>query len=298
VPLPLVARSGGVALAGSLWVPAGDPLALLVMHPGSGPADRDNGDLFPRIRTPLLRAGIAVASFDKRGVGGSEGSWLEAGIERQAADLLAGLGSAAAHVPGVPCGTFGHSEGGWVVVDAADRAALGEIAFVITSAGPAVRAGVAERFASTRTLDRIARSDADRARAEAAVDAFFALAEAGATHAQMLALVDERGDELAHLLEGDVPDERLWSLFVQLAAFDPLPRMRSLRVPMLAIFGADDALTPTAASVEALRAAVDPALLQLAVLPGAGHRMAHAGEHDFAAGYLETIIAFVLTHSR
>ena len=50
------------------------------MHPGSGPSDRDNDVLFPPIREHLLGAGIAVCSFDKRGVGGSAGSWLEAGL--------------------------------------------------------------------------------------------------------------------------------------------------------------------------------------------------------------------------
>lgn len=61
------------------------------MHPGSGPSDRENDVFFPPIREHLLRAGIAVCSFDKRGVGASAGSWLDAGIAEQADDLLAEL---------------------------------------------------------------------------------------------------------------------------------------------------------------------------------------------------------------
>ena len=85
------AESGGVRLAGTVCLPAGEAVAGMLMHPGSGPSNRDNDWFFPPIREHLLAAGIAVCSFDKRGVGGSTGSWLEAGIEEQADDLLAGL---------------------------------------------------------------------------------------------------------------------------------------------------------------------------------------------------------------
>src|SRR5947207_18464 len=88
------------------------------MHPGSGPSDRDNDVLFPPIREHLLRAGIAVCSFDKRGVGGSAGSWLEAGLYEQAGDLIAALAVFESESRrGLPLGLFGHSQGGWVVVE-------------------------------------------------------------------------------------------------------------------------------------------------------------------------------------
>lgn len=39
---PLIARNGAVTLAGSLWLPSGRSRGLVLMHPGSGPIDRDN----------------------------------------------------------------------------------------------------------------------------------------------------------------------------------------------------------------------------------------------------------------
>ena len=135
--LELEADSGGVRLAGTLWCPAGDAVAGVLMHPGSGPSDRDNDVLFPPIREHLLRAGIAVCSFDKRGVGGSAGSWLEAGLYEQADDLLAALAVFESESPrDLPLGLFGHSQGGWVVVEAASRGV--PVAFVITNSGPGV----------------------------------------------------------------------------------------------------------------------------------------------------------------
>ena len=85
----LSVRSGDATLAGSLWVPAHRPVATVLMHPGSGPSDRDNDVYFPPIRSHLLESGLAVASFDKRVVGASTGRWEEAAIVEQADDALA-----------------------------------------------------------------------------------------------------------------------------------------------------------------------------------------------------------------
>src|SRR5438309_6598429 len=115
-------RSGDVSLAGSLHLPPATITAGVLMHPGSGPSDRDNDVFFPPIREHLLAAGIAVCSFDKRGVGGSSGRWQDAGIAAKADDLVAALAAfRAASPPGLPIGLFGHSQGGWVVVEAAGR---------------------------------------------------------------------------------------------------------------------------------------------------------------------------------
>ena len=111
-----------MTLAGTLWEPDGDAVATVLMHPGSGPSNRDNDVYFPQVRAVLLDAGIAAASFDKRGIGGSTGDWREAGIVEQAADAAAALDVLrAAGAPG-PIGMFGHSQGGWVVLEAAARA--------------------------------------------------------------------------------------------------------------------------------------------------------------------------------
>jgi pimeloyl-ACP methyl ester carboxylesterase len=141
----LVARNGDVSLAGSLWLPETAAHATLLMHPGSGPSDRDNDVYFPPIREHLIREGIAVCSFDKRGVGGSSGRWQDAGISEQADDLLACLealleGAAAPQ----PIGLFGHSQGGWVVAEAAGRQP--PIGFVVANSGPGVTPAEQERY--------------------------------------------------------------------------------------------------------------------------------------------------------
>jgi uncharacterized protein len=297
-PVPLVARSDGVDLAGSVWLPTEPPVALVVMHPGSGPSDRDNDVYFPPIRRALLARQIAVASFDKRGVGGSGGSWLEAGIDDQADDLLAGVAAARALVAGVPVGAFGHSQGGWVVLEAMRRAASSVLAFAVTSSGPAVRMRPQERYATQRALQRLGVPEPDAARIDAATDGMFALAEQGATHDELLAWAADpvRADDVALVTRtfgDDLPPRPAWDHFVLLAAFDPAPALRAVHVPLLAVFGEDDEVTPVAASVAALRAEVDPALLRVAVLPGGSHRLSLDGSPSFVDGFPDTVVDFV-----
>lgn len=278
----LNARNGEVTLAGTLWTPAGEPRALLLMHPGSGPSDRDNDVFFPPIRESLLGAGIAVASFDKRGVGGSSGSWCDAGIEDQAADALAGMEAAKSRLSDVPVGIFGHSQGGWVAVEAA-RA--GTLDFVITSSGPGVTVGDQERYAASHSAGSHA----------AIAGEFFSLMDAGVSYDAMLTWLaaSDHARAVATVIGNEPPSPELWGLWTRIAAYDPVPAQRALRVPLLAVFGADDDVAPVESSVAALQANVDPALLHIAVLPHGGHRMAARGEVEFVAGYPAVVVDFV-----
>jgi pimeloyl-ACP methyl ester carboxylesterase len=135
---PLVATQGTTTLAGTLHLPEGEPVATVLMVPGSGPSDRDNDVYFPMIRAGLLARGIAAASFDKRGVGGSSGDWHDSGPAEQAADVAAQLDALRGlpEVDGARLGIFGHSQGGWVVLEVA--AADPWVAFVVANSGPGV----------------------------------------------------------------------------------------------------------------------------------------------------------------
>jgi pimeloyl-ACP methyl ester carboxylesterase len=88
-------------------------------------------------------------------------------------------------------------------------------------------------------------------------------------------------------------DEAEWKLVTALIDYDPRPALERIRVPTLAVFGADDPITPVDESVAVFREAVRPELLQVAVFPGAGHRLEVADSGVLAEGYLETLTAFV-----
>lgn len=292
----LTASSGPVTLAGSVWLPDSPPVALVVMHPGSGPSDRDNDVFFPPIREALLAARAAVASFDKRGVGGSTGSWLEAGIPDQAHDLAAGVRAAAEHVPrGTPVGLFGHSQGGWVVLEAA-RAVAPD--FIVTSSGPSVSPREQETFS---TANALARETDDTDRQADALRVFRELvdkATAGVSFAEAEAwLSDPERAALVDLLESAgafVPrDPELWAHAALIIDHDPAPALAALAAPLLAVLGASDTVVPVQKCARVFRELVRPGLLTLTVIPDADHRIQRLGTGELAPEYLPTLTDFV-----
>jgi pimeloyl-ACP methyl ester carboxylesterase len=288
-PLEVEADSGGVRLAGTLWRPASEAVAGVLMHPGSGPSGRDNDVLFPPIREQLLRAGIAVCSFDKRGVGGSTGRWQDAGIAEQADDLLAALAVFESNSPpSLPLGLFGHSQGGWVVVEAAGRGA--PVAFVITNSGPGVSPARQERYSLANKL-----TDGREAKALATYDALVAVMRECPTLERGVEQLEAAGVPYRELpgLESMFEDEAIWRLCARIFGYDPARALSRISVPFLGIFGAADKLTPAEESVVALRAAVRPELLQVEVFPDGDHRLFQGEPPRFVDGYLDRISSFV-----
>jgi pimeloyl-ACP methyl ester carboxylesterase len=294
--IAIEARHDDVILAGSLWQPTGTPRALLVMHPGSGPSDRDNDVLFPPIREVLLANGIAVSSFDKRGVGESTGSWLEADILTQATDLAASVAAVQDQLPGVPTGLFGHSQGGWVVLEAANRIA---VEFVVTNSGPGVSPRVQEEYSTGNQLRGHDASDQRTPDAAALFATIMDWLSEGVPFGTADARLREpdRAAALEVLIDAGafVPqDEALWNFAATIIDYDPASALRQLRVPLLALFGGDDTVVPVDASAERFRASCPDELLTLLVFPGGDHRIQTAGE-AFVAGYLDAIVDFILS---
>jgi uncharacterized protein len=289
-------QGGDVTLAGSLWMPAGRPAATVLMHPGSGPSDRDNDVYFPPIRAHLLEAGIAVASFDKRGVGESTGRWEEAGIVEQADDALACLDDLVSDLAlGSPVGLFGHSQGGWVVLEAASRGA--DVAFVVTNAGPGVTPAEQERWATRAYMSRAAIPESEIEEVDRYFDHLLSLMRAGVPFEQVQARVDAQGFPAAFETLGlpVLPESAdQWSLMAAIVDYDPRSALERFGVPLLAVFGAEDPITPVADSVSVYREAVPPDLLRVEVFPGADHRLQVRDPPELVDGYRETLASFVL----
>lgn len=289
----LTAQNAGVTLAGSLWLPAGEAAATVLMHPGSGPSDRHNDVFFPPIREHLLAAGIGVASFDKRGVGGSTGDWQEAAIAEQAADAICCLELVRGEMSG-KVGLFGHSQGAWVVVEAAAR--FPEASFVIAGSGGGATPEQQERYATRLYMTRagIAEEELDEVRRY--YDKVVGMMRAGVSLAEARHRIEADGfpQAFATLNLPVLPDdEGTWRLVATLMDYDPRSALERIRVPTLAVLGSDDPITPVEVTVAAFREAVPPALLQVAVFAGAGHRM-ETGDRPFVDGYLEALSAFIL----
>jgi uncharacterized protein len=296
----LSAQNGDVRLAGQLWLPLDHARAAVLMIPGSGPSDRHNDVFFPPIREHLLANGIAVASFDKRGVGGSTGDWLTAGIVEQADDTLVSLEllSRSAELAGVSIGLFGHSQGGWVVLDAASRER--EVALAVTSSGPGVSPAEQEQHAAADGLRRLGLSPDEVEAALLSYETMLALIRGGASYQDFQREFSgeaERGriDRISQV--AFVPDgEALWGLARLMLDYDPRPAMRRIRCKVLALFGAEDRSIPVAQSVRAYRSAVRD--VEVRVFPDADHRCQVGDPPRMAHGYIDVLADALLRSSK
>jgi len=136
-------RSGNVTLSGTLTIPpgAGAHPAVAWVH-GSGPTTRA---YLPDLQALLLRDGVAVLAYDKRGIGQSGGSYPGESQNDFTIDALARDAAAAARflasrpeVDPARVGLAGHSQAGWIVPLAASREPA--VRFALVFSGPAVTA--------------------------------------------------------------------------------------------------------------------------------------------------------------
>lgn len=280
-----------MVLAGTIWLPDGDPVGGLVMHPGSGASSRSNDGYFAALGRGLIAAGYAVSSYDKRGVGESTGRWEDASIEIQAGDLIAAHDelSAIDQLSDLPVGVFGHSQGGWVAINAASRDR--DVDFVILNSGPAVSPAVQERFSAHQALIAGGADEVTLERGLARYDLTTRLARARTPFDD----IAPRREELDPYLPAD---EEAWHFWVSILDFDPRSSLSEIHVPILALFGEDDRIVPVEESLTILRSLVPPTRLKTRVFPGANHRIQIGDPPELAPGYVETVIAFLESHAQ
>ena len=318
----------GTRFAGTLTVPEGEgPFPAALMITGSGAQNRDEAIMGHRpflvIADYLTRHGVAVLRVDDRGVGGSSGNVMQATIADNAGDARAGVSFLATHpkVDAERIGLIGHSEGGWVAPAAAARS--DEVAFIVTLAGPAVT-GEAIRHAqdslmllasglpphyitANRTVSAAIyaalRSTPDDSLAlvrmvEAATSTAAALpAQQRAAWDSVQALADT-----AQQLRSLRLATTVW--FRYLLDYDPVPHLREVDVPVLALYGAKDLQVPPHQSVPVLRDALahNPDVT-IRVFPELNHLFQHAEtglpaeygriEETFAPEALEVIARWI-----
>jgi pimeloyl-ACP methyl ester carboxylesterase len=282
--------SDAVELAGTLWWPEVEPRCGVVMVGGSGPSDRHNDVLFPPIRQHFMASGLAVLSYDKRGVGESTGSWVAATIDEFAVDAAAAYDVLRKEVDTV--GLFGHSEGGWVVLRAA--ASCRELAFVITNSTPGITPVEQDRYSVDVALRAAGESDDVVQSALALYDRLTTELRGGSSWSDVQPLL--HAEPALSPYFGEL-DEDAWRSALPKLDHDPEPDVAGLRCPHLALFGSADELVPVPPSVAALAAATarrpsNSSPMTIEVFPGANHRL-RIGE-GFAPGYLHALTDWIV----
>jgi len=239
--------SQGALLSGTLYTPQVSHAAVVLVH-GSGQESR-----MREFATLLAASGCTVLTYDKRGVGASEGIYAgpEVGtnnIDSTNLQLLAQDARAAVNVlkqklPSLPTGLLGFSQAGWIIPLATIDNPL--VQFMVLFSGPTVT-----------TLEQLR----------------FQFYTAGRT------------DFWEHHTEADArehlqndPDR------FQFAPTDPKESLAALSIPGLWLFGEKDIQIPANLCIEdlqALKAQGKP--YDYALFPELGHRTGFAGSAPVA----------------
>jgi hypothetical protein len=288
----------GVHLAGTLTLPTGQgrfPAVLLVT--GSGAQDRDETMFehkpFLVLADALTRLGIAVLRVDDRGMGGSTGASPGDTTADFATDVESGVAwlKSRSDIDATRIGLLGHSEGGVIAPMVASRDS--SIAFVVLWAGFGVP-GADIIVEQVRALSAAAGMPA------AAVDA------AAALQRKVVTAVTTSPDATAArtavakvLLDAGTPAPSEADLaqltspwYRYFLSYDPVPALRGLKIPVLAVIGDKDTQVTAAQNAPALRAALagNPEG-SVVVLPSLNHllQIAQTGSVDEYGKIEETI---------
>jgi len=282
----------GASIAGTLYLPRRrDPAPLVVVAGGSEQATRRQWE-YRSWGDALARRGIAIFVYDRRGHGASTGDSADVDLRAEAADVVA-MVHALARRPEIDrrrVGVLGASRGGWVAPLAA--AASREITLLVLESAPAV--GVVEqelqRISHVQPEDSISAADVAEA---AAYERFWlnaALRGAPWRTIDSASVAARRARwRSISAIPGSAADAAWWVR----NELDQQALLRRIRIPVLALFGAEDRIVPLAENLEPMRAAFAAGGnrdVTLRVIPEAGHGLwlfgtLRGGEWKWPAGY-------------
>jgi uncharacterized protein len=236
--------NGTTRLAGTLLIPPSDgPHPALVLLHGSGPQDRNATLPFARF---LVRHGIAILAYDKRGVGASQGDWRKASFETLADDALAAVAwlRSRRDIDKRRIGLLGVSQGGWIGPLAASRTR--KVALVVSVSGPGVTP-------AEQTLDLIEGELRIAGVPEEEIREALDLAKLAFHYGRTGAGWDEYAAALArsqarawlpYLSLPPTAQDDAWEQQRLFFDYDPAPALARLRCPILALFGGRDSGIP------------------------------------------------------
>lgn len=295
-------------LAGSLVLPAGHgPYPAVVMVHGSGPVTRN---FFGPIAYWFANHGVAVLSYDKRGIGSSGGDWLEADFNTLASDALSGVAllKNRKDIDASRIGLFGISQGGWVVPLAASRSS--DVKFAILLSAPSVSPAEQDKTRNMQEMRLAGSTEEEINKAMAGyqqqIDGL--MSEEGLQWVQgEIKKAKDAGN--TKLLASGGPDNPRFLLWLRgVLRYDPLPALGKVKCPVLAVYGELDRGVPVSDNKDTLESVLKKGGNQdvtVVILPAADHALfecktGSASEfpylHRFVPGFFDTMLTWMSTH--
>ncbi|OLZ65243.1 alpha/beta hydrolase [Streptomyces amritsarensis] len=262
-------RRDGRALDGVLALPkqGKGPFPLVVFVHGDGPVDATHDTFYRPIWESFARAGYASLSWNKPGVGGAPGDWLDQSMDDRALEAVDALAWARQRpdIDGSRIGLWGASQAGWVLPKIAAKDP--GIRFVI-AVSPAVNWHQQGRYNLLAELRRDGASDTEVAAALRRRDTGLELLGRGASYEEYVRAVgDPQGMTAARW--------RFVSKNHTADASADLPALRGM--PVLLVLAGHDVNVDTADTEAAYRRLLPGPALRVGHYPDAAHGLV---KHD------------------
>ncbi|MFJ5933952.1 alpha/beta hydrolase family protein [Streptomyces sp. NPDC093071] len=262
-------RRGGQVLEGVLALPkqGKGPFPLVVFVHGDGPVDATHDTFYRPIWESFARAGYASLSWNKPGVKGAPGDWLDQSMDDRAREAVDAIAWARERpdVDGSRIGLWGASQAGWVLPKIAAKDLGVRFAIVVSPAVNWHRQGRYNLFAELR---RDGASDTEITAALRRRETGLELLGRGASYEEYVRAVgDPQGMTAARW--------RFVSKNHTADASADLPALR--RTPVLLVLAGHDVNVDTADSEATYRRLLPEPALRVAHYPDATHGMV---KHD------------------
>ena len=291
--------SGDARLAATLYLPrSGTPSACVVF--AAGLAARSASIRF--LAEQFVTHGIAVLTYDRRGLGQSSGN-ARSSFSELADDIVSVVRYARERPEIDPAriGLRGQSQGAWLVELAATRV---PVSFVIATGAGGVPPWQSELYAIPARMHHDGFPDADTTAARDYMQLMFDVARSGAGWERLEARIARlRAGNVRWLGEyGYVPRSfaALQETWRNDFSFDPAPILARFTVPLLVLEGELDVYSPPHANAAAVRRAVPTGLdVTVAIVPRASHDFleTQAGIPLVSRAYLEQLLRWTVQHT-
>ncbi len=309
--------AAGNELSGVLTLPehTNGPVPVAIFVHGDGAANADYYGYYQSFWRTLADRGIASFSWDKPGVGRSSGNWLDQDMEDRASEVVAAAGILAERpeIDAARIGVIGFSQAGWVLPRLANETWLNYLVFASTAIDWTEQGD----YLFDRRWAARSESDPDGYRRAIEQDRQFSalLHDDNADHEDYL----ESYRQLVSTNTVDAMSPSRFHFARRNLHENATAALSDIRVPVFALFGADDLNVDIENSLKVYRRIFDapPAIDFISrVYPGANHQLAKSdiynkqvpgwwyavlftalGENMFVDGVLDELAQFVAAQS-
>lgn len=314
--------SSGVSLSGRLFAPRnGGKFPVIVYVTGSGDDDANDAP-YPRMLVDaFMPPRIGVFTFNKRGVGKSQGISSGTRFDQRAQDVVAAV-HFVVRLPGVDprhVGMWGISQGGWVIAMAAGHAKDADFAILVSPGGVNPRRQMG--FYLENEWRRAGMKEGEIKKASALHEVLFQYYATGQNHDQAQSAVDKAAGEgwldkyrqanfrtevpktnrlpSPEELEGSNKKDPAGLEFYR-SAFMSADYHRDyldLTMPTLVIYGGKDELVPVAESMAVFKKAFAEnhnSRAEIKIFAEGDHGIGFPGTYEPVPGYLDFMRDWIL----